>query len=123
MGTTPGYRRGVTALPPASAYGLPVAARRAGDWLAWPIVHGLRPLRSIKTTCMPGCRMREAHAKCVKSSPPSDGVVVDSLGFWGKVALAPSLLSKMANRVDSVDGPSKVRGLFAKITIRNQKSL
>ena len=58
--------------------------------------------------------MREAHAKCVKTSPIMQGEHSYSLGFRRKRALALPLLSKDSNRVDSVDGIGRVRGLFAK---------
>jgi prepilin-type N-terminal cleavage/methylation domain-containing protein len=41
-----------------------------------------------------------------------------SLGFCRNPALAPPLLGKESNRVDSVDGVGRVRGLFAKIKLK-----
>ena len=58
--------------------------------------------------------MREPHAKCVKISPATQMEYAFCLGFHQKGTVAPPLLGKMLNRVDSVDGSSKVRGLFAK---------
>jgi prepilin-type N-terminal cleavage/methylation domain-containing protein len=62
--------------------------------------------------------MREAHAKCVKISPLTPLEHPNSLGFREKSALAPPLLSVKANRVDSVDGIGRVRGLFAKLKLK-----
>ena len=62
--------------------------------------------------------MREAHAKCVKTSPIMQGEHSYSLGFRRKRALALPLLSKDSNRVDSVDGIGRVRGLFAKTKLK-----
>ena len=42
------------------------------------------------------------------------------LRFLQKMHSGTAIAKGKPNRVDSVDGPSKVRGLFAKITIRNQ---
>ena len=62
--------------------------------------------------------MREAHAKCVKISPIAQSEYAFSLGFRRRQALAPALLNKNSNPVDSVDGIGRVRGLFAKTKLK-----
>jgi hypothetical protein len=65
--------------------------------------------------------MREPHAKCVKISRFTRAAYAISLGFCWKSGLAPSLLTRESNRVDSVDGSDKVRGLFAITKIETSK--
>jgi hypothetical protein len=57
--------------------------------------------------------MRELHAKGVRIPHIAGVAHAYSLGFWHIMPLASALLKKWTDRVDSVDGLVKVRGLFA----------
>jgi hypothetical protein len=76
----------------------------------------------LLSSTMLSCKMREPHAKSVKISPFHRGEYAFSLGFLHILPVAPALLKKWSNPVDSVDGLNRVRDLFAKTNIETSKA-
>ena len=64
--------------------------------------------------------VREPHAKCVKIPRSTPVRTAKNLVFQPFFALALVVLKELRNRIDSVNGFTKVRGLLAKKPNTNQ---